>query len=538
MKVLVIGLDGATWDVIKPLVEEGKLPTFKKLMDEGVWGYLESTVPPVTGPSWVSFATGMNPGKTGVFDFLVHKEGSVTLQPINSGTIRGKAFWDALSSQGHKVGILNFPMLYPPYKINGFIVSGIGASESDDITFPKELKSEIDRVAGGYEIAVSYHNEKYNDEGLFLRDLERVLDKRAKVLYHLLKEKDWDLFLVVFSCTDWLQHLMWKHLDPSKPSHNSPRSKKYRLRFVTVWQKIDRILDNLSTLYDDVNMMVVSDHGFGPQQGCFYVNTWLEKQGFLVRRRNVTVDARMRSRDFLIRTLLLPLLSARPVKRTPLQRILKKFDRKVTVKDQIDFEKSTAFALGHTIPFGAIYLNVEGREPHGLIKKGEQYDQIRTEICGKLANIGRELNRNLKVTLFDPKKAYSGDRISLAPDIIFTINDWKCVVIKSFADEVFTDSPYSNRHTGSHRMRGIFLSRGPDVRKGKIVEGARIYDIAPTILHMLSSKTPSELDGRVLTEIFLEDSEIAKRKIRKAASEIEKRRISEKIKKLKEERKI
>jgi len=162
-RVLIIGLDGATWNIIKPLVDEGKPPTFKKLMSNGVWGKLESTIPPVTGPSWASFSTGMNPGKTGVFDFLVREKESMDLKTINSKTVRGKTFWDNLSIQGRKVGIVNFPMLYPPYKVNGFMISGVGSPEDEDITFPRELKDEIDEVAGSYEIVVSYHNEKYDD---------------------------------------------------------------------------------------------------------------------------------------------------------------------------------------------------------------------------------------------------------------------------------------------------------------------------------------------------------------------------------------
>jgi len=129
---------------------------------------------------------------------------------------------------------------------------------------------------------------------------------------------------------------------------------------------------------------------------------------------------------------------------------------KVTVVDQIDFEKSTAFALGHTIPFGAIYLNLKGSETHGFIEKGRQYDEVKKEICGKLMKLRQQLNRKLNVILFDPKDIYHGDRLGLVPDILFTINNWKCVIIENLADHLYTDGPYSNLHTGSHRMKGIF----------------------------------------------------------------------------------
>lgn len=91
IKSLILGLDGATWDIIKPLAEEDKLPTFKKLMEKGVWGNLASTIPPVTGPTWVSFATGRKPGKHEVIDFLNRKKDSYKLKSVNSSDFFGKS---------------------------------------------------------------------------------------------------------------------------------------------------------------------------------------------------------------------------------------------------------------------------------------------------------------------------------------------------------------------------------------------------------------------------------------------------------------
>jgi predicted AlkP superfamily phosphohydrolase/phosphomutase len=532
-KTLIIGLDGATWDIIKPLVEEGKLSTFKKLMANGVWGKLEATIPPVTGPSWVSFSTGMNPGKTGVFDFLVREEQRIDLTPINSGVVKGRTFWDCLSRQGYKVGILDFPMLYPPYEINGFMISGTGAPTEQNITFPKELRKEIDKATDGYKIIVDYHKERYDSEKLFLKDLGKALDKKVRALYYLSKNKSWDLLLTVFSCTDWLQHLMWKHVDPSSPLYDPAKSKVYRPRFVEIWQRIDEAISYMVELFEDTNILIVSDHGFGPQRGCFYINTWLEKEGFLVKKRKVGVGTRTRTRN-IIKKALQPLLSFRSLKKA-----LKQFDFRVTIEEQIDFEKSTAFALGHTIPLGAIYINVKGREPLGIVEKGRQYAELKEEICRKLKTLGRQMDTKLEVTIFDPRKAYQGNKLDLAPDIIFTINDWECVVIKSFSDQVYHDAPYSNRHTGSHRMNGIFLAYGPDMKKGMTIENAKIYDVAPTVLQLFHSPIPNDIDGRVLTEIFAPGSEVAGRKIRYVKPlDAEKKRIGDKIRELKKARRI
>lgn len=536
-KLLVIGLDGATWSLIKKWVDEAKLPTLNRLKNGGVWGELESTIPPVTGPSWVSFATGMNPGKTGIFDFLVRKKGSYGLKPISSEAVREIAFWDILSDQGIKVGIINFPMLCPPYEINGFMISGPVCPKS---TFPTYLKSEIDNVAGGYEIAVGYHDKKYDDEDLFLRDVNRVLDKRAKVIRYLMKNKSWDVLIVVFSCTDWVQHLMWKHIDRSHPRYDTSRSQKYDLKFLEFWKKIDRIISNITDMAGgDANVFVVSDHGFGPQYGCFNLNRWLEKKGYLVSRRigkRYLVRTQIEKVRVTLKKMLRPLFTA--LTKVSFVKIVRaKPAEKARIIEQIDFEKSTAYTLGHTIPFGAIYLNVKGRDPNGFIHAGKEYEALKAEIIGQLKNLPRDIGRDLEVKIFDPQEIYWGHQVDEAPDVIFTINNWRCVTVENFSDFLYKDVPYSNRHTGSHRVNGIFLAYGPEIKKGRI-KGANIFDIAPTLLHMLNVPIPENMDGKILKEIFKDATEPAKREPRfLKISRLEKQTIS-KIEKLRRVSKI
>ena len=442
-------------------------------------------------------------------------------------------FWDTLSRSGHKIGLFNFPILFPPYKIDGFMVSGAGSPRESDITFPRSLKKEIDKIACGYELIVDYHNEKYNFENRFLRDLNRVLDKKAKVFHYLLTHKTWDFFLAIFSCTDWLQHFMWKHLESSHPLHDPASAESYKQAFTKVWEKVDKILKKAIELSDTPNVFVVSDHGFGPQKGCFYVNTWLEREGFLVRRQSTSVDAHLWAKG-LFKGFLKPFLDNQFFKR-----VLKKLYGQPSIEDQIDFKRSRAFAPGHTIPFGAIYLNTEGREPYGFIKRGKEYARVREDICKRLQKIGEKLGRDLQVTIFTPEKIYNGDKLHLAPDVIFTVNSWECVVVDSFADQIYSAAPYSPRHTGSHRMNGIFLAYGPDIRKRKKINGVRIYDIAPTVLHMFNSTVPRTLDGRVLTDIFREDSEFAQRDVKyETPFDEEARFIRARVERLRRENKL
>ena len=160
-KLIIIGLDGATWDVLMPLIDEEKLPTLEKVVKNGTYGVLESTIPPVTGGAWLSLATGETPGKTGIIDFLNRKDATQKLYPTSSSNFKGNSFWDYLNKADKKVGIFNHPMLFPPYTVNGFMISGLGSSPDDDISYPPSLKKELEKISGKYEISVNYHDKKY-----------------------------------------------------------------------------------------------------------------------------------------------------------------------------------------------------------------------------------------------------------------------------------------------------------------------------------------------------------------------------------------
>ncbi|ASJ08374.1 hypothetical protein A3L11_03650 [Thermococcus siculi] len=519
-KLLVIGLDGATWEVLTPLIEEKKLPTLEKLVKTGSYGVLESTVPPVTGGAWLSLATGKTPGKTGIIDFLNRRNPNFKLYPTSSEDFRGHSFWDYLSKENKKIGIFNYPMLFPPYKVNGFMISGLGSAPDDDITFPPSLKRELENIARPYQISVDYHDKKYDNLDLFIQDLNNFLDRFEKWAYHVIKNKEWDALFLVFSATDWVQHIMWRHMDESHPLYDSKVSPRYREEFIKFWQRIDKTLGNILDMSPkDTIVFLVSDHGFGPNDQTFNLAKWLVMKGYMRRKRNV--QKLIKKHAYKVATV---------VAKTPIRRLFSTKTRKsvgnalrTSIADEIDFEKSKAYCLGHTIPFGAIYINASNEQ---------ERDEIKARLVGDLKNISKDVGKEVEVQIYEPKKLYSGERVNLLPDIIFTINDWRCVIIEdNFDRPLFEEKPFSTRHTGSHRLNGIFLAHGPGIRKGKRIN-AKIYDIAPTILHIFGLPIPSDMDGRVLMEIFEEDSEFARRAPRYVnPSYYEKKSEDEKLKK-------
>jgi predicted AlkP superfamily phosphohydrolase/phosphomutase len=497
-QVFIIGLDGATFDIINPLIEEGYMPCLKKLIAKGAYGPLKSTIPPISGPAWLSLATGLRPESTAIYDFCCRKDKrNFRLSSLSSSDYKGRAVWDYLSNAGKRVLIINFPMCIPPYRVNGFMSAGIGASRKGEFTYPPEFGEELDRLAGGfYEISIPYHDRCYNDTELFLNDLQRVLSKKIQVTKCLLKEKRWDFFWVVFSETDWLQHIMWRHIDESHPCYEGDRSRKFCRKFKQIWSLIDEAIGRFSAIVgEDTNMFIHSDHGFGANSGVFKLNVWLEKEGYLNWRggHDVILSQAKKSIFAFCET-----VSKRinPYRLAPgLHRLARRAKNMFaySVIDRLDLERSRAFDPGHTIPFGGIYINSE------IVGSAAEKRILIGEIAGRLYDWGKA--NNVKVDIWHKDSSCDGES-ETGPDLIVGMDDWECVVIKDrLKGKVFERRPYSSRHTGSHRMNGIFIAAGPDVHYRKL-PCVNIHELAPVILHLFNQPIPFNMDGRLIKQIF------------------------------------
>jgi predicted AlkP superfamily phosphohydrolase/phosphomutase len=473
-KTFIIGLDGTTFDVLNPLIADGLMPNIQRLISMGSSGELRSTVPPISGTSWLSFATGKNPKKTGAYDFLKFDRKTKKLSGVSSNDFKGHSFWDIIEKDNKKIGLLHMPMLFPPYEIDGFMISGIGSSENWDISFPKELKQELTKYCQEKLITDIHYNQPHYDEDKFIGELNSVFDQKVKIAKYLIKEKQWDLFIWVISETDWIQHFMWKHIDESHPDYDKEKSLIYQKKFDEFWGRVDKAIGEvLDMLPTDINLIINSDHGFGKNDQTFNINAWLKAGGFLVLESSRWKNTGRKLLRFINKYL-------------PINRI-------ITIKQTaIDYEKSQAYDPGHTIPFGGIYINTKNQK----IKKSKK--QIIEQLILEFKKTEEEFGIKFNIVETDEKWKN-------APDLIVTINDCRCVVNKTdFSSLIFKNQSFSPRHTGSHRMNGIFIAKGPNIRQTKI-ENASLVDIAPTVLHLFGNKIPSDIDGRVLSEIFTPD---------------------------------
>ncbi len=533
-KLLIIGLDGATFQVIKPLCDEGKLPVISELLDNGVHGVLSSTFPPVTGPAWTALATGKNPGKTGVFDSLNYqKRGDRAPSLMSSADIRkAGAFWDYLSDAGYKVGIINYPFLYPPYRINGIMVSGLGSNPEGKIYYPEEFGERLVQRCGKFMIEVPLTSPIYaNNPSLFLKHINKLLDVNESTLELSLKS-DLDILFYVMSASDFIQHYMWKYIDSSHPNYESRESEKYRAEFVRVWQRIDDIIGTaMKGLPKDANLLIVSDHGFGPHLSDFYTNSWLENEGYCFRKTGK--NSQEQSRKKLMAYLVSAIGRLSPFLYGKLKTVFggKGLAAGLSIIDQIDCERSLAFSPENTSLIGKICLN----HPV-LIQKSIDYEMIRDEIIQKLHRTCEALGVSLKVYL--PDDLYQGKYVELAPDILFEIEDCACHVRYSFAEDIYHDHPVAEIPSGSHRKDGILIAYGPDIKRNSRQDNASIYDIAPTILHMCGLPVSLDMDGQVLKRILREESNLLQQEILYYEANSEQKRTRNNVKRLKRSKTI
>lgn len=491
MSLFVLGLDGATFSILDPLLEEGFLPNIKSLISEGAKGPLNTIIPPVTAPAWLALGTGLNPGKTGVFDYINRTDVQQNIwSPISSANYRDKAIWDYLSREGFKVGIFNYPTLYPPPAINGFSVSGISASGSQSICFPAELGPTLDQITDGFENILDLRNPDYEkDISLFFTDIRRIFNKQKLAIQYLVREKEWDFFFAVLSFTDWMQHVLWKYLDKDHPLHDPSSSKAVKSEFRKIWHEIDSFIgDIISTLPRNSIFIIVSDHGAGPLDSAFYPNSWLEEKGWLKKN-----DLGWK-RIFFDR---LNILNFQPQNRIT-KKALHHFKTKVlkisTSVDLIDTHRSLAYSPEHNVMYGCLILTEAGRETGGF----------KELLLDELRKLAEEIEGIDRVDVFLPENIYSGPKTHLAPDIFFMINDHRTSFELELDEAPFKPFPSLDLRSGGHAAEGVFLATGSIV-ENVVIENISLLDVAPTILYMLDQPIPSSMDGRVITECIKKD---------------------------------
>lgn len=511
-KLIVLGLDGATFDVINPMLEKGDLPTFRKLIKEGCYGRLKSTKIPISPSAWSSFLTGLNPGNHGIFDFVKRRENSYDHIPVNSTQRKGIPIWQVLGEFDKECGVLNVPCTYPPEDIKGFMIAGFPIPPGQVYMKPEGLAEELNANFGQINLQPNIFYSEGNEKN-FANDQHRCWDDTEKVFKYIYKEKRWDVLIAVFKPTDEIMHGLWKSIDPTHPSYNE-KIGKYREKVLDLYRKADSLIaEIIENKGEDTDLIVMSDHGFGPVHSTLYMNNWLLENNYMHYRNSLGVAFR----KFLNETGINLENAFKIGKRAGLSTIGKKvaystnqgsFIKKLLNMfflsyQDIDWKRTRAYSAGN---FGQIYINTKGRELKGVVDESE-YKELTSELIKKLKRFSDP--RNGKI-VFDQvlkrEEAFNGVYASEAPDIVFFSRNFEYTTNRmfEFGSNKLVGEQVIDR-SGDHKLYGIFFAYGNKFKKCKKIEGARIVDIMPTMLYSLGLPIPKGLDGTVLQGIFEED---------------------------------
>lgn len=503
-RVIVIGLDGATWDILNPLMRDGKLPNLKKLLDKSAQGVLMSSIPPVTAAAWTCFSTGKNPGKHGLVDFIYFPEHGYRVTIANSTTREAATLWNLLSARDLRVGVVSVPMTYPPEQVNGVMVTDLMTpNTSVQYTYPPELKQELLDKVGPFVITPG-EGENPSEPLTYLDKVRADVKASAEYALYLLKKEPYTFFMYVFGIVDILQHQFWDHLQ-ADPSTLNETDRAIREKVIAIFHQVDDGVGALAQNADaETTLFLMSDHGFGPMKGFMHVNNFLLEQGYLVLKsggmsaiKRALFRAGVTPQNVHLTLKALKLDLRRKVNRGRAYGMLRRFFLSF---DDVDWTKTRAFALGH---IGQIYINLKGRQPSGVVAPGQEYEALRDQIRADLLKLKHpDTGEQLIARVLNREEIYHGALLDNTPDLLLLPADFKYV---AFGESEFASNKLVGPtlgHTGHHRLEGIGAVIGPHVQIGAQIQNASLVDLAPTILYALGLPIPPDMDGRVLTEAF------------------------------------
>ena len=505
-KHLVIGLDSATLDIILPMVQKGKLPNISRLIKEGVSSVSKSVYNYNSATAWTTITTGTNPGKHGIPGFFEFQPKGYSRRFVNTSFRKTEPLWSLLS-QDKKAIVINVPFTYPPDEVNGIFVSGWDAPDArPGFVYPRQIFAEIKQRFGDYIIEYPLCGSfNYKTADRVLQSIRSAEEKRKNVALYLIKKYPWDFFMIVFTALDRVGHFFWHCMDQRHPQYDEAGAAAYRDVIFKTYEDMDRYLgDILSNIEEDVNVILISDHGMGPldPQKALSLDKWLCQNGLMKLKSGVsaTSNSYLESMTAIMRRCLSPAM----------KRYLKSFfseSRKRLISKSIlggiDWTQTKVYAMPSLCLSNNLRINLEGRESQGIVKPGKEYEDLRDLLKDKLNSLKSPTGRKLIKSAYKREEAYHGGYVDRFPDIIVDFAEEAYFEVSGNARGGLVSSdmiPWS----GTHRLEGIFIAQGPDIKKDGGLRGVGIADLAPTILYSMGQGVPLSMDGRVLEEIFTE----------------------------------
>ncbi len=470
----------------------GKLPNLARLTATGTHGELESALPPVTSPAWKCYAAGKYAGKLGVFWWQQLDPATRAVITPTSRSFKSAEVWDYLNRAGLRTGVIGVPRTYPPKPLDGFMVCGGPDVNQAGYTHPPELAAELEQRLA-YELNVKGDFFDATHDSPVVQEALRVIEKTFAAGEYLLRKDPVDFLHITTFDLNRLQHFFYDETPTLR-----------------AWQVVDAWLGRLAPQFDYT--LIMSDHGTARMSKVFFLNAWLKQQGYLFTR---TRPADLLFRAGLNRTNISRLLDLLHIKRFfpfELMRrvayllpsgtgVFGEFGNQAVVQ-RIDWTRTRAFALAQ----GPIYINRD------LIAGEADYQALCSELIERIEAIrDPDSGAQVFVKVFRRDEAFHGPYAADGPDLL-ALN----------ADEYHNRAGLAQpdpfqaqwQWKGNNRRFGMCIWHGPGIRPQAVIAGARIVDLAPTLLHLANVPLPDDLDGRVLFDIFTPDAEAAQRPVR------------------------
>lgn len=456
MKTLVIGLDCAAPEI---LLEDERLVNFRRLMEAGCFGRLESVIPPITVPAWMCMSTSQDPGSLGVYGFRNRTDYSYNgLGIVDSRSFRALTIWDQVAMEGGRSIIIGVPPSFPPRKVSGISVGCFLTpdTETEVFTHPARYSDVIRSVVGHYPVDVRGFR---TDDKAWLRDEIFEMSRRHfRVILHLMENEDWDYFQFVEIGLDRVHHGFWQHHDPRHVQYEpgNPYENVIGDYYLHLDEELGRIFELLD---DETNVLVLSDHGAQPLDGGFCVNEWLVEQGLLV-------------------------LNSYPDRVTPFGKL------------DVNWRQTRAWSEGGY--YARVFLNIKGREPDGTIDARDAL-RFRGELQEMLESTTDPAGKLLGTQVFRPEEIYR-DLKNIPPDLIVHFGglSWRSIGGVGYRGVLHTQDNDTGPDGCNHAQFGAFILASPKSPLEGAVGEAHLLDMAPTLLELGGYDIPASMQGRSL----------------------------------------
>ncbi len=510
-KTIIIGLDGATFDLLLPLIQKGQMPHLQTIMERGSWGRLNSTIPPFTATAWSSFITGQNPGEHGILSFQKRDIFNYDLKGSGfvNATYHDQTLWELFNEAGFSTGVVNVPLTFPPRPIDGYMITGmLTPPGTAQFTYPSDLRSDI---ADDYLIDVDFirDGQGFRQGGFptkieMLEQIRRMTAIRVKTCLHTLEAYPTDFFMVVFTGTDRISHFFWDDLEVliKEGSQSTAPSKLLYDGLLAYFRELDEGIGQLTAISGkDSTVFIMSDHGFGPAPTRrFYINLWLEQLGLLSRRQTKgIIDLeywRVRiGRNKALKSIISKLIP--PKTQTKAKKVAEHVSGEI-----FDWTKTKAYFVPIYFHVCGIELNLVEERRNGIVQSGAEYESIREQIIQACRSLyDPETARPIVLNAYRREVLYNGRNLQQIPDIILEL-DPDYIPMTSLASSQLVEMGAPPFRPGEHRQDGIFIAAGPYIQVQDELPGLNLIDVSPTAHFASGTKIPSSYDGRVITEIF------------------------------------